>query len=126
MSSPPTPSTPGGPQPLPGSVASTAIAGPAETAGLGVHPAAAVARGLRTGDPAPALDLLGQGPGLTPSGDDVVAGAAAALAILGRLDPAASAAVVGAARTGTTVLSAALLRCATRGEMVPQAAELLR
>jgi len=102
------------------------LAVPAETAGLGVHPAAAVAHGLRTGNPAPALDLLGQGPGLTPSGDDVVAGAAAAVAILGRLDPAASAAVVGAARTGTTVLSAALLRCATRGEMVPQAAELLR
>jgi hypothetical protein len=89
-------------------------------------PAAAGADGLRAGDPGPALELLGQGPGLTPAGDDVVAGAAAALAVLGRLDTSAVEAVVAAARVATTVLSAALLRCATRGEVVPQAAELLR
>ena len=98
----------------------------AETAGVVAHPATAVAEGLRAGDPAPALGLLGQGPGLTPSGDDVVAGAAAALAVLGVLDAAAAAVVVDAARGATTVLSAALLRCAVRGEMVPQAAALLR
>lgn len=102
------------------------LAVPAETAGVAVHPAASVAEGLRTGGAAPALGLLGQGQGLTPSGDDVVAGAAAALAVLGGLDPAAAAAVVDAAHGATTVLSAALLRCATRGEVVPQAAELLR
>lgn len=102
------------------------LAVPAETAGVASHPAAAVADGLRAGDPGPALELLGQGPGLTPAGDDVVAGAAAALAVLGRLDTSAVEAVVAAARVATTVLSAALLRCATRGEVVPQAAELLR
>ena len=98
----------------------------AETAGVVAHPAAAVADGLFAGDPAPALAQLGQGPGLTPSGDDVVAGAAAALAVLGVLDAVAAAAVVAAARGATTVLSAALLRCAARGEMVPQAAALLQ
>jgi hypothetical protein len=102
------------------------LAVPAETAGVAAHPAIVVADGLRAGDPGPALALLGQGPGLTPAGDDVVAGAAAALAVLERLDAAAADAVVAAARVATTVLSAALLRCAVRGEVVPQAAELLR
>jgi hypothetical protein len=83
------------------------LAVPAETAGVAAHPAIVVADGLRAGDPGPALALLGQGPGLTPAGDDVVAGAAAALAVLERLDAAAADAVVAAAR-------------------VPQAAELLR
>jgi hypothetical protein len=88
--------------------------------------AAAVAAGLAGGDAGPALRLLGRGPGLTPAGDDVVAGALAALVLLGAPDPAAVGAVIDAAAGATTLLSAALLRCAARGQVLPQAAELLR
>ena len=102
-------------------------AGLAGLAGLDQAPAAtAVAAGLAGGDAGPALTLLGRGPGLTPAGDDVVAGALAALALLGAPDPAAVGAVLGAAAEATTLLSAALLRCAARGQVLPQAAELLR
>jgi hypothetical protein len=119
---------------LPGPAAQERIAGaeallaalPAGAAGLDPAPAAvAVASGLAGGDAGPALALLGRGPGLTPAGDDVVAGALAALALLGAPDPAAVGAVLGAAAEATTLLSAALLRCAARGQVLPQAAELL-
>ncbi len=87
---------------------------------------AAVAAALAAGDPGPAVAILGRGPGLTPSGDDIVAGAAAALAVCGGLDPVAAAAVLAAAAPATTLLSAALLRCAVRGQVIPEAAALLR
>lgn len=104
-----------------------AAAVPAGLAGLDpAHAAAAVAAGLAGGDAGAALGLLGRGPGLTPAGDDVVAGALAALALLGAPDPAAVGAVLRAAARATTLLSAALLRCAARGQVLPQAAELLR
>ena len=85
------------------------------------------AAALAAGDPEPCRDLLGAGPGLTPAGDDVVAGAMAACALLGcraallELDM-----LIARARLATTALSAALLSCAARGEVVPEAAELLR
>ena len=71
--------------------------------------------------------LLGLGPGLTPAGDDVLAGALVALRAAA--DPAAdalAAAVAGAeplARTST--VSAALLGHAARGECIPELAGLL-
>ena len=72
-------------------------------------------------------DLLGLGPGLTPAGDDVLAGALVALRTAA--DPAADtlAATVEAAdpATRTTTLSAALLTHATRGECVPELAGFL-
>jgi hypothetical protein len=64
--------------------------------------------------------LLGLGSGLTPLGDDVVAGWAAASYALGvpvqGVDP----------RGATTLLSATLVDCARRGEVLPEFRELVR
>ncbi len=77
--------------------------------------------------PAPAVSqLLGRGPGLTPTGDDVLAGALVGLCALGA--PAARAlgeAVTAAAPGATTTVSAALLNHAARGECIPQLADLI-
>jgi hypothetical protein len=81
---------------------------------MGSSPDAAVAR------------LLGRGPGLTPTGDDVLAGALVSLNALGA--PAArllAAAVAASAPDATTTVSVALLRHAARGECIPQLADLL-
>lgn len=61
--------------------------------------------------------LLGLGPGLTPSGDDFLAGTLVALAALGARDPQArlADAVLGAADRLTTPISAAHLRAAAEG-----------
>lgn len=65
--------------------------------------------------------LLGRGPGLTPLGDDVLAGWFAARAAADRPDLVLAAAV--RRRLGlTTLLSATLLDCAIRGEVLPQVA----
>jgi hypothetical protein len=70
--------------------------------------------------------LLGRGPGLTPTGDDVLAGALVCLSALGAPAAGPLAAAVNAAAPGaTTTVSAALLRHATRGECIPQLADLL-
>jgi hypothetical protein len=98
---------------------------PAAATGLGHVSVAIVAEGLARGDAGSALALLGLGPGLTPAGDDLVAGTIAALALLGRLDETAAGAVLARAAVATTSLSAALLRCAVRGQVPPQAAALL-
>jgi hypothetical protein len=69
--------------------------------------------------------LLGVGPGLTPAGDDVLAGLLVGLWSFGqRAEPLRSAVL--AALAGTTDLSAALLRCAARGESIPQVNQLLQ
>lgn len=63
--------------------------------------------------------LVGRGPGLTPLGDDVLAGWFTARAALGRPDDALAEGV--RRRLGaTTLLSATLLDCAIRGEALPQ------
>jgi hypothetical protein len=70
--------------------------------------------------------LIGLGPGLTPAGDDVVAGALVALVAAGDLERAAP--VVDAVRPcrhRTTALSAALLDHAAAGRAVPQLARYL-
>lgn len=68
--------------------------------------------------------LLGRGPGLTPLGDDVLAGWLATRAAAGRTDPVLASAV--RRRLGvTTLLSATLLDCALRGEVLPQLADWL-
>jgi hypothetical protein len=68
--------------------------------------------------------LLGRGPGLTPLGDDVLAGWLATRAALGRPDAVLAAAV--RRRLGvTTLLSATLLECALHGEALPQLADWL-
>lgn len=80
----------------------------------------------------PLLDqLIGRGPGSTPSGDDVVAGLLAALVTLGPPDgpPATFAMALGAGvlrcRHRTTPLSATLLRCAADGAVVAAARRVL-
>ncbi|MFF2503399.1 DUF2877 domain-containing protein [Streptomyces sp. NPDC058067] len=69
--------------------------------------------------------LVGLGPGLTPSGDDILCGALLASRAWGGPLGALSDAVADAARR-TPLLSAALLRHAVRGECVAQAREFLR
>jgi hypothetical protein len=74
----------------------------------------------------PVGQLLGRGPGLTPTGDDVLAGALVSLIALGA--PAAlslGTAITAAAPDATTTVSVALLRHAARGECIPQLADLL-
>lgn len=75
--------------------------------------------------PARAVGLLGRGPGLTPYGDDVLSGWLAVRAAARRPDRAVLQAVAGALGR-TTTLSATLLRCAARGEAVPELAAWLR
>ena len=99
--------------------------GPGE---LGLDPERAwrAVAALVAGEAGPAVALLGEGPGLTPAGDDVVAGAVAVCALRGhaaglRVVPD----VLAGARAATTSLSAALLACAAAGQVVPPAATLL-
>ena len=68
-------------------------------------------------EPAP-VGLLGLGPGLTPSGDDLLCGALVALHAIGRIDAARDlhAAIAGAADLATSPLSAAFLRAAAVGQ----------
>ncbi len=71
--------------------------------------------------------LLGRGPGLTPLGDDVLAGALVTLRAVGAQHAAdALADAVLARASATTFVSAALLWHAARGECVPELAALFR
>jgi hypothetical protein len=95
--------------------------------GLSVVHAWRAAAALAAGDGEPCRDLIGAGPGLTPAGDDVVAGALAACALSGGgLRPRELNMLLSHAGMATTALSAALLCCAARGQVVPQTSELLR
>jgi hypothetical protein len=102
------------------------VAAPLDPAG---RDAVAELVGALAGGTAPAsavAHLLGRGPGLTPTGDDVLAGALVGLIALG--SPVATTladTVAQAASDATTTVSAALLRHAARGECVPQLANLL-
>jgi hypothetical protein len=92
------------------------------------------------GDLAQAVDaaerIVGLGPGLTPSGDDALAGLLLSLRLLGGAVPGGGRAVwladwLGAAVTAhagdrTTSLSATLLHCAARGQASVEAAAVLR
>ena len=68
--------------------------------------------------------IVGRGPGLTPLGDDVLAGWFTARAAAGRPDVDLAEAVRRRA-DATTLLSATLLDCAIRGEALPQLADWL-
>lgn len=82
---------------------------------------------LRAGriDAESAADLVGRGEGLTPLGDDVLAGWLAAHRALGIATPEVDAAVR-ASLARTTLLSATLLDCALQGEVLPEYAAWLR
>jgi len=86
-------------------------------------PAAALQR-LALGDPAAAEALLGLGDGLTPLGDDVLAGWLVTRRAAG-LGHGAVAAAVMAGLNRTTTLSATLLQRAAAGESLPQLRRLL-
>jgi Protein of unknown function (DUF2877) len=109
--------------------------------GLAGHPGPLrLARYCGAGDLARAVDaaerIVGLGPGLTPSGDDVLAGLLIALRLLGNavdgghravwLADWISAAVTADAGTRTTALAATLLHCASRGQASAEVAALLR
>ncbi len=70
---------------------------------------------------APPEDLVGLGPGLTPAGDDVLAGLLLGLHHHPRLRDPVAARVAALAPTRTTALSAALLRHAAEGHSFPAA-----
>lgn len=91
----------------------------------GELPVAALA-GLREGDPAVVTDLLGRGGGLTPLGDDVLCGWIATAAAASRPDRlAVTAQATRLAAHRTTLLSATLVGCAARGDVLPQFRRLL-
>lgn len=74
----------------------------------------------------PVARLLGRGPGLTPTGDDVLAAALVTLHAFGAPAAARLADSVRAlAPAATTAVSAALLRHAAEGRCIPQLADLL-
>jgi hypothetical protein len=99
--------------------------------GIDDHPAVArLNAACRTGDPDRITEagppLVGLGPGLTPSGDDLLAGVLFGLRALGSIRIAdALAAPVLAATARTTPISAALLHCAAAGLPCGEAAGLL-
>lgn len=73
-----------------------------------------------------AAALLGRGPGLTPSGDDVLAGFLVGTRAFGHRAPGVERTVAATASIATTALSAQLLHCAARGECVEQLADIVR
>jgi Protein of unknown function (DUF2877) len=84
---------------------------------------------LRAGDPdtmTAAVDgLIGLGPGLTPLGDDLLAGTALALSAAADGRRHLLTAAIAERRDRTTAVSAALLDAATTGRSIPQAAQLV-
>ncbi|MPZ95122.1 MAG: DUF2877 domain-containing protein [Propionibacteriales bacterium] len=99
------------------------------------RPLTDLAAGLRAVDrhrvSAASHALIGLGPGLTPSGDDVLSGALVTGSAFGCRAPrlrVAAEAITGAAETAlgrTPLVSAALLRHAARGECIAELAALL-
>lgn len=100
----------------------------AHAAGPGGPELAGLRAALRADDPERIVGagraLVGRGPGLTPSGDDVLCGALLARHAMGR-PTGALAAAVRDAEARTPLVSAALLRHAVRGECIPQLACVL-
>ncbi|MCW2889891.1 MAG: hypothetical protein QOE54_1158 [Streptosporangiaceae bacterium] len=109
--------------------------------GLAGHPGPLqLADRCAAGDLANAVDaaerIVGLGPGLTPSGDDVLAGLLASLRLMGGavhggetsiwLADWIGAAVTADAGTRTTALAATLLHCAARGQVGAEVAAVLR
>jgi Protein of unknown function (DUF2877) len=92
-------------------------------AALGID--GALLAGLVTGPAAAVAGLLGRGPGLTPAGDDVLAGFLLGARAFGLDAPRVRAAIAAMAPARTTALSAALLWHAARGECVDEVAAVV-
>jgi hypothetical protein len=91
-----------------------------------VEPIHVLRAAVVTGDVRQAVSgLVGLGPGLTPSGDDVLASTLVTLRALGQPHHALGAAVSAIAPTQTTAISAALLQHAAAGYCIPQLAAVL-
>lgn len=84
----------------------------------------ALAAGDETAAEAAAFSLLGLGPGLTPSGDDLLAGALVTIRALGGTAAGVERAIAHADRR-TPLVSAELLRYAAEGVCIPQLADLI-
>ncbi|WP_315987623.1 DUF2877 domain-containing protein [Actinomadura sp. HBU206391] len=112
-----------------------------ERCGLADHPGPGLLAGrCADGDLAHAVDaaerIVGLGPGLTPTGDDILAGLLVSLRLLGGsvhggdravwLADWLGAAVTAHAGTRTTALAATLLHCASRGQAGAEVAAVLR
>ncbi len=98
---------------------------PAWSAPVSIDLPASALRGLAAAEASAALKLLGRGDGLTPSGDDVIAGWLVARHAMGRSPGQIADVVRSHASTRTTTLSASLLRRAVAGETIPQSRDLL-
>ncbi|MEV7966875.1 DUF2877 domain-containing protein [Sphaerisporangium sp. NPDC088356] len=103
--------------------------------GAGALLAEGCARGSLTAAITATEQLMGLGPGLTPSGDDMLAGVLVALRQIGRaagvsravwLADWLAATVAFDARTRTTPISATLLHCAAQGQACADALAVLR
>lgn len=81
---------------------------------------------LAGGDPAAVPMLLGLGSGLTPVGDDVLAGWLATMSAARPGSNTVADAVAGRSFVATTLLSATLLDRARAGEVLPEFGQLLR
>ncbi|MEU5881792.1 DUF2877 domain-containing protein [Spirillospora sp. NPDC047279] len=116
-------------------------AGGAAACGLAGHPDPLLLAGhCAAGDLADAVEaaerIVGLGPGLTPSGDDILAGLLVALRLVGGavrhggnavwLADWLGAAVTADAGTRTTALAATLLHCAAAGQAGAEVAAVLR
>jgi hypothetical protein len=114
--------------------AAAAAAGPAGESGASLaESSAAVVRAALAGSDdvvrARVHELMGHGPGLTPSGDDALCAVLLVLRGAGAGAEGAHALVdsaVGAAARRTTSLSASLLHAAAQGYAVPAVADLVR
>jgi len=84
------------------------------------------ATGLALGSAEPVEELLGRGPGLTPSGDDLLAGFVVAARAFALDISDVRARIVARAEGTTTALSAQLLESALAGEAVPEVIGLIR
>lgn len=81
-------------------------------------------RYLKTGEPVALLDLIGLGPGLTPSGDDVLRGYFAVRSVTGQLPPWTRG-LLRAAASRTNALSCQLLWHATRRRLSQRLGEVV-
>jgi hypothetical protein len=99
-----------------------ALRGAASIVDIGIDPAGWADPAL---GPELASTLLGRGPGLTPSGDDLLAGMLLGARAFGVAAEPLAGAVAIAAPTATTALSARLLRHAIDGECVPEVARVI-
>lgn len=112
-----------------GLVRAASVAGGITSVAAGPPAMRTLASAIQARDPlrttTAARPLIGLGPGLTPSGDDVLTGAWATLHAIGHPCAGSLAAALGDVDSRTTVVAAAMLRHVARGEVAERIHELL-